>query len=161
MLEPNGADRYSKHYRASLLRQPSRDKNGLGRDGKAAEGLSIRWCVAEVLRIKGELIPRVGATRRPRRRPKSIFYTRSIGRAGRARSRISEWFAMTPTVAGAAYGKSWRRAASTRRVVLIAASRAMSDLNPLCAPKRTSAKRTDQGDARAVSGETKRLPLRQ
>ena len=38
---------------------------------------------------------------------------------------------------------------------------AMSDLSPLCAPKRTSAKRADQGDARAVSRETKRLPLRQ
>jgi len=46
----------------------------LGRDGKAAEGLSIidealarsdsneeRWCVAELLRIKGELILREGA----------------------------------------------------------------------------------------------------
>ncbi len=48
--------------------------DGLGRDGKAAEGLSIidealgrserfeeRWCVAELLRIKGELILREGA----------------------------------------------------------------------------------------------------
>ena len=31
---------------------------------------------------------------------------------------------------------------------------AMSDLSPLCAPKRTSAKRADQGDARAVSAVT-------
>jgi len=37
----------------------------------------------------------------------------------------------------------------------------MSDLSPLCEQKRTSAKRADQGDARAVSRETKRLPLRQ
>jgi len=48
--------------------------DALGRDGKAAEGLSIidealarsernkeRWCVAELLRIKGELILRKGA----------------------------------------------------------------------------------------------------
>jgi predicted ATPase len=48
--------------------------DALGRDGKAAEGLSIidealarserneeRWCVAELLRIKGELILREGA----------------------------------------------------------------------------------------------------
>ncbi len=48
--------------------------DALGRDGKAAEGLSIidealarcerneeRWCVAELLRIKGELILRDGA----------------------------------------------------------------------------------------------------
>src|SRR5271163_648757 len=47
--------------------------DALGRDGKAAEGLSIvdeavtrserneeRWCVAELLRIKGELILREG-----------------------------------------------------------------------------------------------------
>src|SRR5467141_2256372 len=46
----------------------------LGRDGKAAEGLSIidealarsdsneeRWCVAELLRVKGELMLREGA----------------------------------------------------------------------------------------------------
>ncbi|MEH2561774.1 ATP-binding protein [Bradyrhizobium sp. AZCC 2289] len=50
--------------------------DALGRDGKAAEGLSIidealarserneeRWCVAELLRIKGELIQREGAPR--------------------------------------------------------------------------------------------------
>jgi predicted ATPase len=50
--------------------------DALGRDGKAAEGLSIidealarserdeeRWCVAELLRIKGELILREGAPR--------------------------------------------------------------------------------------------------
>ncbi len=49
--------------------------DALGRDGKAAEGLSIidealarsecneeRWCVAELLRIKGELILREGAS---------------------------------------------------------------------------------------------------
>jgi hypothetical protein len=48
--------------------------DALGRDAKAAEGLSIidealarserneeRWCVAELLRIKGELILREGA----------------------------------------------------------------------------------------------------
>jgi predicted ATPase len=48
--------------------------DALGRDGKAAEGLSVidealarserdeeRWCVAELLRIKGELILRAGA----------------------------------------------------------------------------------------------------
>jgi len=67
----------------------------LGRDGKSAEGLSIldealgrserfeeRWCVAELLRIKGESsCGRV--RRRPRRPPRSTFCTRSIGRAGR------------------------------------------------------------------------------
>ena len=50
--------------------------DALGRDGKAAEGLSIidealtrserneeRWCVAELLRIKGELVLREGAPR--------------------------------------------------------------------------------------------------
>src|SRR5258705_10376321 len=49
--------------------------DALGRDGKTAEGLSIidealarsecneeRWCVAELLRIKGELILRAGAS---------------------------------------------------------------------------------------------------
>ena len=48
--------------------------DALGRDGKAAEGLSVidealgrserneeRWCVAELLRIKGDLILREGA----------------------------------------------------------------------------------------------------
>src|ERR1700730_2022979 len=48
--------------------------DALGRDGKAAEGLSLvdealgrserneeRWCIAELLRIKGELIQREGA----------------------------------------------------------------------------------------------------
>ena len=68
----------------------------LGRDGKAAEGLSTidealarserteeRWCVAELLRIKGELILRKGAPR-PRRRLRSTFCVRSIGHSGRA-----------------------------------------------------------------------------
>ena len=51
-------------------------RTALGRDGKATEGLSVidealarsqcdeeRWCVAELLRIKGELVLREGAPR--------------------------------------------------------------------------------------------------
>jgi predicted ATPase len=64
------------HNAFSMLFTPFRAEmaDALGRDGKAAEGLSIidealvrsdsneeRWCVAELLRIKGELILREGA----------------------------------------------------------------------------------------------------
>jgi predicted ATPase/DNA-binding winged helix-turn-helix (wHTH) protein len=66
------------HNAFSMLFTPFRAEmaDALGRDGKAAEGLSIidealaqserneeRWCVAELLRIKGELILREGAPR--------------------------------------------------------------------------------------------------
>ncbi|MEA2917967.1 MAG: hypothetical protein QOJ15_10048, partial [Bradyrhizobium sp.] len=65
------------HNAFSMLFSPIRAEmaDALGRDGKAAEGLSIieealarserneeRWCVAELLRIKGELILRDGAS---------------------------------------------------------------------------------------------------
>jgi predicted ATPase/DNA-binding winged helix-turn-helix (wHTH) protein len=64
------------HNAFSMLFTPFRAEmaDALGRDGKSAEGLSIidealarsdsneeRWCVAELLRIKGELILREGA----------------------------------------------------------------------------------------------------
>jgi predicted ATPase len=64
------------HNAFSMLFTPFRAEmaDALGRDGKAAEGLSIidealarserneeRWCVAELLRIKGELILRESA----------------------------------------------------------------------------------------------------
>jgi predicted ATPase/DNA-binding winged helix-turn-helix (wHTH) protein len=64
------------HNAFSMLFTPFRAEmaDALGRDGKAAEGLSIidealarserdeeRWCVAELLRIKGELVLREGA----------------------------------------------------------------------------------------------------
>jgi len=81
----------------SLLYNPflAEIADALGREGKAAEGLALidgalarserneeRWCFAELLRVKGELIlRRLG--RRPRRRPRSTFCSRLIGRAGR------------------------------------------------------------------------------
>jgi len=67
--------------------------DALGRDGKAAEGLSTidealarsarndeRWCVAELLRIKGELILRKGAPQAATA-AEEHFCGRSTGRA--------------------------------------------------------------------------------